>query len=76
MEKKTAGIVATILSSVLCLGASVFLCFIGMFGITSRYNGDPIVNPALSVTLLCLAVLSLFVPVYVGFSTLRKKNDE
>jgi len=84
MEKKTIGIIATVVTALMCGCASIFSCVWG-FIIAS---GQPIdvtsngvttqqaLSPAIGYVLLCLTVLMILVPVVVGFFTFRSKSEQ
>lgn len=82
MNKKTVGLIATIGTVLLCTCPSFFLCALGLFGLSGAaldrtLNGpsEPI-PPDFAVVLICLSLISLAIPIIVGFFTLRKKEDE
>jgi hypothetical protein len=83
MQNRTIGIVATILTALVCGCSSLFSCIWG-FAIASGTPIDITTNgtttpqtfsPTVGYTLLCLSLLMVLVPVAVGFFTLRKKPD-
>lgn len=83
MEKRTIGIIATVLTALACGCASLFSCIWG-FLIASGTPIDVTTNgittpqtfsPAIGYVLLCLSVVMILVPVAVGFFTLRKKPE-
>jgi hypothetical protein len=83
MENRTIGIIATVLTALLCGCASLFSCIWGFLiasgtpidvttnGITTPQTFSPIIG----YTLLCLSAVMILVPVAVGFFTLRKKPE-
>lgn len=83
MQNRTVGIVATIVTALLCGCASIFTCVWGFLiasgqpidltssGVTTQQT----LSPTIGYVLLCLTVLMLLVPVAVGFFTLRKKTE-
>lgn len=81
MQNRTVGIIATVLTALLCGCASLFSCIWGFLiatgqPITTTLNGETTQQtlPAtVGFVLLCLTLLMLLVPVAVGFFTLRKK---
>lgn len=84
MDKKTVGIIATVLTALLCGCLSIFTCSFGIL-IATETPFDTTVNgvesvetfpPTIGYVLLCLTVIFLLVPVAVGFFTLRKKPDD
>jgi hypothetical protein len=81
MEKRTIGIIATVLTALACGCASLFSCIWG-FLIASGTPIDVTTNgittpqtfsPTIGYALLCLSLLMILVPVAVGFFTLRRK---
>ena len=81
MDKRTVGIIATILAALLCGCASFFTCIFGIL-IAAETPFDTTVNgvdsvqtfpPTVGYVLLCLTLIFLLVPVGVGFLTLRRK---
>ncbi|RJP49346.1 MAG: hypothetical protein C4583_12765 [Anaerolineaceae bacterium] len=82
MDKKTVGIIATVLSALACGCAAIISCAWGVIGVTGTpinitSGGDQYVDtmsPTVGYVLLCLSVLFVAVPVVVGFVTLRKKR--
>ncbi|MBV6394515.1 MAG: hypothetical protein HFACDABA_00080 [Anaerolineales bacterium] len=83
MDKRTIGIIATVLTSLICGCAAIFACAWGVIGISGQpititEGGQQYVEsmpPSLGAVLLCLSVLFIAVPVAVGFFTLRKKPE-
>lgn len=83
MQNRTIGIIATVLTVLLCGCASLFSCIWG-FTIASGTPIDVTVNgvttpetlpPTVGYVLLCLSIIMLLVPAAVGFFTLRKKPE-
>ncbi|HKJ37746.1 MAG TPA: hypothetical protein VJ972_03145 [Anaerolineales bacterium] len=84
MDKKTVGIIATVVTAFLCGCASIFSCVWGFIIV----SGQPIdvtsngittpqtLSPTIGYVLLCLTVIMIAVPVAVGFFTFRKKADD
>lgn len=80
MDKRTTGIIATVVSALLCGCSSLFLCIFGFGTVTGNgtYNlGSQAGNmpPTIGYVFLCLSVILILVPVAVGFFTLRKKPE-
>ncbi len=83
MQNRTVGIVATVLTAVVCGCASLFSCiFGGMIAagqpFTTTVNGqtsEQVFPATIGYVLLCLTLLMILVPVAVGFFTLRKKPE-
>ncbi len=81
MDKKTTGIIATVVSALLCGCPGLFLCLFGAasalgagtFELGQRSGGVP---KGVGVVLLCLGLLLALIPVGVGFFTLRNKPQE
>jgi hypothetical protein len=83
MQNRTLGIIATIVTALLCGCSSLFTCIWG-FLIASGTPIDVTTNgtttpqtfpPAAGYTLLCLSLLMILVPVAVGFFTMRSKPE-
>jgi hypothetical protein len=85
MDKRTTGIVATVIAVLLCgCPGLVSLCMGAMFAFTSQVPGADIDvfgsnDPAQALTVgiagLCLGIVFIIIPVAVGFLTLRKKAE-
>ena len=81
MDKRTVGIIATVLSALACGCTAIFACVWGVISVTGTpinltANGQESVQtlpPTVGYVLLCLSVLFVAVPFVVGFLTLRKK---
>ncbi len=81
MQNRTVGIIATVITALVCVCASLFACGFGFpiaMGnpVTTTVNGQTTQQtlPAtIGYVLLCLSFLMILVPVAVGFFTLRKK---
>lgn len=83
MDKKTIGIIATVISALCCGCAALLSCIWGgmiaanvPFTVTS--NGQQSVqtfSPTIGFVLLCLSVIFIIIPIAVGFFTLRKKPE-
>lgn len=83
MQNRTIGIIATVLTALVCGCASLFSCIWGVM----VASGTPIdvttngvttpqtLSPTIGYVLLCLSLLMILVPVGVGFFTLRKKPE-
>jgi hypothetical protein len=84
MEKRTIGIIATVITALICVCTSIFTCVWGILlatetPIDTNVNGVDSVQtfpPSVGYVLLCLTVILILVPVAVGFFTLRKKPEE
>jgi hypothetical protein len=83
MQNRTIGIVATVITALICGCSSLFSCIWG-FAIASGTPIDITTNgtttpqtfsPTVGYTLLCLSLLMILVPVAVGFFTLRRKPE-
>ena len=83
MQNRTIGIIATVVTALVCGCASLFSCIWG-FMISSGTPIDVTTNgvttpqtlsPTIGYVLLCLSLLMILVPVAVGFFTLRKKPE-
>jgi len=83
MDKRTIGIIATVLTALICGCASIFSCVWGILittgqtiDVTSNGITSPqTLSPTIGYVLLCLTVLMISVPILVGFFTLRKKPE-
>jgi uncharacterized membrane protein len=81
MNNRTVGIIATVLTALVCGCAALFACIWGGLiaagqPITTTVNGVETVQtvePTIGYVLLCLSFLLILVPVLVGFFALRKK---
>jgi len=81
MNNRTVGIIATVVSALICGCAAIFACVWGMLiatntPITMTSGGEQSVQTLptpVGYVLLCLSLLFVVVPVVVGFVTLRKK---
>ncbi len=81
MDNRTIGIVATVVSALVCGCAALLSCIFGGL-IATGTPFDTTVNGVagvqtfpvwLGVTGLCLSVILILIPVVIGFLTLRKK---
>lgn len=77
MENRTMGIVATVITSLCCGCLSLFACTFGaatLINGSMDLNGESVSVPSIgSISLICLSVVLIAIPVVVGFLTLRKK---
>jgi hypothetical protein len=82
MDNRTKGIIATVVSAILCGCPGLFLCLFGAFTATGNMPFNTELNgvsnsgtlpPTAGYVLLCLAVIFVAIPFVVGFLTLRKK---
>lgn len=83
MNNKNKGLIATIAAVVLCGCPGLFMCFGGiMFAFVGSIPGadidingssDPASAITLGITLLCVSIIFIAIPVVVGFFTMRKK---
>jgi hypothetical protein len=86
MDKRTTGIVATVIAVLLCgCPGLVGLCVGAMFAVLSFIpgaqidifgNNDPKSALTFGVGVLCLSVFMIAIPLIVGVLLLRKKNNE
>ncbi|MGB8982932.1 MAG: hypothetical protein WCC12_13745 [Anaerolineales bacterium] len=83
MQNKTIGIIATVLTALVCGCTGLFSCIWGVL-IASGQPIDVTTNgvttpqtfsPTIGFVLLCLSLLLVLVPVAVGFFTLRSKPE-
>ncbi len=83
MNNRTVGIIATVVTALLCGCAAILSCVFGALGAAgvpfdTTVNGQTTSQPmpaALGYALLCLSIVFIAVPVVVGFLTLRKKPE-
>jgi hypothetical protein len=90
MDRKTTGIIATIVAALLFGCPGICLCLFGAIAATGQipyttefpYSAD-FSNPYseklpsyIGFIGLCLAIIFIAIPVVVGFLTLRKKNNK
>ncbi|MCI0521573.1 MAG: hypothetical protein L0Z70_15120 [Chloroflexi bacterium] len=83
MDKKTTGIIATIVAVLLCGCPGLFLlCFGAFFATVGQIPGaevdvfnssDPGSAMGFGLGMVCLGLLLALIPVAVGFFTLRRK---
>lgn len=76
MNNKNTGLIATIAAVVLCGCPGLFMCLFG--AITATGNGsfnDQALSPAVGISLVCVALIFVLIPVAVGFFTMRKKPE-
>lgn len=81
MDKRTAGIIATVVSALICGCTSIFTCGWGIISVTGTpinvsNNGEQYIDtlpPTVGYVLLCLTVLFIATPIVIGLVTLRKK---
>jgi hypothetical protein len=74
MNNRNTGIIATVAATLLCGCPGLFVCLFG--AITAAGQGtfnEASLSPAVGITLVCLSLLLILIPVGVGFFTLRKK---
>jgi hypothetical protein len=82
--KKTGAIIATVATSLICGCVALVSCIFGGLGVaqvpfTTTVNGYSTQQPmaiGLGITLLCLSVIFIAVPVVVGILTLRNKKPK
>jgi hypothetical protein len=83
MQNRTIGIVATVLTTMLCGCFGIMSCIWGglivsgtPIDVTTNGVTTPQVLPSsYGVGLLCLSVLLILIPAAVGFFALRKKTE-
>ena len=84
MQNRTIGIIATVVTALVCGCASLFSCIWGAMiatgqPITTTVNGETTqqtLPASIGFVLLCLTLLMILVPIAVGWFTLRKKPAE
>jgi len=83
MQNRNIGIIATVVTALVCGCASLFSCIWGFliargtpFQVTSNGTTTPqTFPPAIGFALLCLSLVLVLIPIAVGFFTLRKKSE-
>jgi hypothetical protein len=80
MNNKNTGMIATIATALICGCCALFTCVMGIGGLTgngtmSLGNSTQPMPPAVGAVFLCLSFIMIFIPVAVGFFTLRKKPE-
>jgi hypothetical protein len=81
MQNRTAALIITIATAVICGCVGLFLCVFGGAGlagvpVTTEWMGDTNTAPMATTTaasLLCAGIIFVAIPIVVGFLTLRKK---
>jgi len=85
MDKKTTGIIATLVSVFLCGCPGLCFCLFGAFTAIGKmpyeteFSGvtdTGTLPPTVGYVLICLALILIVIPIAVGFVTLRKKPGE
>lgn len=86
MDKRTVGIIATVVTALLCGCPGFFgMCWGAIAAIASFVPGaeidiggssDPTAALASGIGALCVGVLFLAIPIAVGFFTLRRKDEQ
>ena len=86
MDKKTVGIIATVVTALLCgcpgffgiCGGSIaaVVSFVPGAEIDMGGSSDPTTALISGIGALCVGVIFLAIPIVVGFLTLRRKNEE
>ena len=85
MDKKTTGIVATVVAVLLCGCPGLCMCIFG--GVTAagimpyetEFNNamnSGIVPSGYGFAMLCVALIFIAIPIVVGFMTLRNKPED
>lgn len=83
MQNRTIGIIATVISTLVCGCASLLSCIWGFLiasgtpidVTTNGVSTQETLSPTIGYVLLCLSLLMILVPVAVGFFTLRRKPE-
>jgi hypothetical protein len=81
MQNRNTGLIATIASAILCGCPGILACIFGALAaagvpFTTEVNGvsnNGLLPVWVGVSLLCLALIFILIPVVVGFVTLRKR---
>jgi len=85
MDKKTAGIIATVATALLCGCPGLFLCIFGavtaagVMPYTTEFNGvvdEGVLPSSYGFVTLCVALIFIAIPIVVGFVMLRNKPEE
>jgi hypothetical protein len=83
MKNKNTGMIATIVSAVICGCCGLFTCIFGAVTASgnmpynTEFNGaqnSGMVPTSVGYVLLCLSVIAILIPIAIGFFTLRKKT--
>ena len=81
MDKKNTGLIATIVTTLICGCCALFNCIMGVSTLlgegtyTLRGAGEQPMPPAMGLVFLCFSLLAILVPAAVAFFTLRKKPE-
>ena len=83
MQNRTIGIIATVVTALVCGCSSLFSCIWGVMiasgtpiNVTANGSTTPqTFSPTIGYTLLCLALVFVLIPAAVGFFTLRRRPD-
>jgi hypothetical protein len=80
MDKKTVGIVLTVISVLLCGCPGLFFCLFGvgvLTGIGTWTTNDQVgsIPSNYGLPILCVGALFIIIPFIVGFFLLRKKKE-
>lgn len=85
MNNKNTGLIATIAAVVLCGCPGLFMCFYGALTTFISFvpgadidiggSSDPAAAMTLGISLLCVSVIFIAVPIAVWFFMMRKKPD-
>jgi len=81
MDRRMVGIVSTVVTAICCGCSALMSCIFGGFIATGQpintdFNGVAGVQTypvSVGITLLCLSVILIAIPIAVGFFTFRKK---
>ena len=86
MDKKQAGLIATIATAVLCGCPGLFGLCMGSTSLIASFvpganidvfgSNDPAAATTMGFVFLCLSVIFIAIPIVVGVVTLRKKPDD
>jgi preprotein translocase subunit SecF len=74
MNNKNTGIIATVVTALLCGCPGLFSCLFG--AITATGNGtfnDAYLDPTVGYVMVCMSLIFIAIPIVVGVVTLRKK---
>lgn len=82
MDRKTGGIIATVLTTLLCGCPGLFTCLLGLLTAlgagtwtgtlgVEEYTGQ--IPAGSGYVMICLGLVFVLIPILVGFFTLRRK---
>jgi hypothetical protein len=80
MENKTAGIVITVISILICGCPGLFMCLLGAgivagFGTWTLNEQIGTIPSSYGLPIACVGILFIVIPIAIGFFMLRRKHD-